>query len=76
MDKQLLISLQTTKAHKFLDDADEMVNQKRWDLAANRYYYACFHIVQAAFIARGISTKKPVSGTLQQKLKEQMKKGG
>ena len=57
MDKQLLISLQTTKAHKFLDDANEMVNQQRWDLAANRYYYACFHMVQAAFISRGISTK-------------------
>ena len=40
MDKQLLISLQTAKAHKFLDDANEMVNQKRWDLAANRFYYA------------------------------------
>lgn len=57
MDKQLLISLQTTKAHKFLEEANEMVNQKRWDLAANRYYYACFHMVQAAFISRGISTK-------------------
>ena len=31
MDKKLLISLQTAKAHKFLDDANEMVNQKRWD---------------------------------------------
>ena len=40
MDKQLLISLQTTKAYKFLEEANEMVNQKRWDLAANRYYYA------------------------------------
>ena len=57
MDKQLLISLQIAKAHKFLDDANEMVNQKRWDLAANRFYYACFHMVQAAFISRGISTK-------------------
>ena len=57
MDKQLLISLQTTKAYKFLEEANEMVNQKRWDLAANRYYYACFHMVQAAFISRGISTK-------------------
>ena len=57
MDKQLLISLQTTKAYKFLEEANEMVNQKRWDLAANRYYYACFHMVQAAFISHGISTK-------------------
>ena len=57
MDKQLLISLQTTEAYKFHEETNEMVNQKRWDLAANRYYYACFHMVQAAFISRGISTK-------------------
>ncbi|MBQ9216480.1 MAG: HEPN domain-containing protein [Prevotella sp.] len=57
MDKQLLVSLQIAKSHKFLNEADEMVKQQRWDLAANRYYYACFHIVQAAFISRGISTK-------------------
>lgn len=57
MDKQLLISLQVEKTHKFLDEANEMAKQERWDLAANRYYYACFHIVQAAFISRGISTR-------------------
>lgn len=57
MDKQLLISLQVEKSHKFLDEANEMAKQERWDLAANRYYYACFHIVQAAFISRGISTR-------------------
>lgn len=57
MDKQLLVSLQIAKSHKFLNEADEMVKQQRWDLAANRYYYACFHIVQATFISRGISTK-------------------
>ena len=26
-----------------------------WDLAINRYYYACFHIVQALFMAKGFS---------------------
>lgn len=29
-----------------------MVELKHWDLAANRYYYACFHAVQALFIAK------------------------
>lgn len=34
-----------------------MVLQSRWSLAANRFYYACYHIVHAAFITRGIATK-------------------
>lgn len=44
MDTNLLIKLQTEKAHRFLQEADDMVLQKRWDLAANRFYYACYHI--------------------------------
>lgn len=32
-----------------------MANLKHWDLAANRYYYACFHAVQALFIAKGVN---------------------
>ena len=54
-NKEILISLQTEKAKRFLSQADEMVELKHWDLAANRYYYACFHAVQALFIARGIN---------------------
>ena len=29
-----------------------------WDLAANRYYYACYHAVQGLFIAKDIPTAK------------------
>lgn len=54
-NKEILISLQTEKAKRFLSQADEMVELQHWDLAANRYYYACFHAVQALFIARGIN---------------------
>ena len=50
MDAKLLIKLQTEKAHRFLQEADDMVQQKRWSLAANRYYYACYHAVQALLI--------------------------
>lgn len=32
-----------------------MMQQTYWDLAANRYYYACFHIVQALFLTHGIN---------------------
>ena len=57
MDANLLIKLQREKALRFLQEADDMVLQGRWSLAANRLYYACYHIVHAAFITRGIATK-------------------
>ena len=63
MDAQLLITLQKEKAYRFLQEADDMVIQQRWNLAANRYYYACYHMVHAAFITKGILTKSH-DGTL------------
>ena len=57
MDAKLLIKLQTEKAQRFLQEADDMLEQHRWDMAANRYYYACYHMVHAVFITRGIATK-------------------
>ena len=57
MDKDLLIKLQIEKSHRILGDADAMVEQKRWDIAANRFYYACYHILQGLFISRGLSAK-------------------
>ena len=63
MDAQLLITLQKEKAYRFLQEADDMVIQQRWNLAANRYYYACYHMVHAAFITKGIMTKSH-DGTL------------
>lgn len=54
-NQKILVSLQTEKAKRFLTQADEMANLKHWDLAANRYYYVCFHAVQALFIAKGVN---------------------
>lgn len=65
MDRNLLISLQTSKAHRILDGAEEMVDLRHWAIAANRYYYACFHMLQALFISRGIPAKSH-EGTLTQ----------
>ena len=55
VSKDTLISLQVEKAKRFLTQADAMVELKHWDLAANRYYYACFHAVQALFLAKGFN---------------------
>ncbi len=54
-NQEILIRLQIEKAKRFLSQADEMIELKHWDLAANRYYYACFHAVQALFIAKGVN---------------------
>ena len=65
-DIKTLVNLQLEKAHRFLDQADEMYSMKYWDLAANRYYYACYHAVQGLFIASGLPATKKHSGTVTQ----------
>ena len=64
--KKMLISLQMEKARRFLSQADEMYAMKHWDMAANRYYYACFHAVQGLFIAHNLPATKRHSGTIAQ----------
>lgn len=53
--RNALLVLHEEKSTRFLAQADDMVSQSYWDLAANRFYYACFHAVQALFLSRGIS---------------------
>ena len=40
-NRKILVKLQMEKAHRFLKQANEMYSLQHWDLAANRYYYAC-----------------------------------
>lgn len=61
-----LVGLQLEKAHRFLAQADEMYSMQYWDLAANRYYYACYHAVQGLFIANGLPATKKHSGSVTQ----------
>ncbi|MFR5897675.1 MAG: hypothetical protein ACLUGY_25765 [Phocaeicola massiliensis] len=44
-ERNALVTLQII-ARTFLQQADEM-SSKILDIASNRYYYACFHAVQA-----------------------------
>lgn len=56
-ERNSLVVLQMEKAKTFLKQADEMYEMKYWDIASNRYYYACFHAVQALLINSGLSCK-------------------
>ncbi len=49
-ERKIVVGLQMEKAHRFLEQADEMCKQEYWDIASNRYYYACYHAVQALLI--------------------------
>lgn len=55
-DRNIIVGLQMEKAHLFLQQADEMYRQHYWDIASNRYYYACYHAVQALLIKNGLNS--------------------
>lgn len=57
LERNTIVTLERDKAHKFISQAKLMCSQSFWDLAANRYYYACYHIIQALFIQKGLSAK-------------------
>lgn len=54
-ERMTLVGLQIEKATKNMAQADEMIRLQYYDMASNRYYYACFHAIQALLIANGIS---------------------
>ena len=56
-EKQVLITRQIEKSHYMMAQAAEMMSLGHTDLAVNRYYYACFHIVQALFLQKEISVR-------------------
>ena len=57
-DRKTMVTLEIEKADKFIIQAKSMFEQEQWDLAANRYYYACFHAVQALFIYNGLNSRR------------------
>lgn len=64
-ERRTIVNLQMEKADRFLKQAEMVRKMQQWDLAANRYYYACFHAVQALFIHNGLASKTH-SGMLRQ----------
>ncbi|MBR5082301.1 MAG: HEPN domain-containing protein [Bacteroidales bacterium] len=53
-DRKLLVKMQVDKAHHFLNQAEEMMTQGHSDMAVNRMYYSCYHVVQALFIQQKV----------------------
>lgn len=58
VDRATLVKLEYDKALRFLKQADKNFAECEWEIAANRYYYACFHAVQALFVKNGIESHK------------------
>ena len=44
-ERKTMVGLQMEKANRFMNQAEMVSKMQQWDLAANRYYYACFHAV-------------------------------
>lgn len=64
-ERKTMVDLELEKANRFLKQAGMMCEMEQWDIAANRYYYACFHAVQALFIYNGLASRRH-SGMLTQ----------
>lgn len=52
-ERQYMVKLRMDKSIRFLEEARQMVGMKLWDLAANRFYYSCFHAAQALLLEYG-----------------------
>ena len=57
-ERKTMVYLEMEKADRFLKQASMMCDMELWDMAANRYYYACFHAVQALFIHNGLASRR------------------
>ena len=57
-ERRIMVGLEIEKADRFLNQAGMMKDMEQWDMSANRYYYACFHAVQALFIHNGLSSRR------------------
>ena len=44
-ERRIMVGFQMEKANRFLEQAEMVRELKQWDLAANRYYYACSGLV-------------------------------
>ena len=49
--KEILIGLYPSKSEEILSDAVLCLENKRWNSAANRLYYAVFHVLNALLVS-------------------------
>ena len=55
IERTELVKLYLAKSTDTLDDARLNQSQKRWNVAANRLYYALFHAIAALYVNDGVA---------------------
>lgn len=55
-EREVILTLHSEKAQSFLKQGDFLVENHMWDAAANRYYYAMFHLLQMLFLKNELSS--------------------
>ena len=58
-ERSSLVELRLDKANRFIKEAEQMLSMELWYLAANRFYYSCFHAAQALLVHYGLSAHTP-----------------
>lgn len=58
-DRKVIVSLELEKAEKTLAQMAAMVSIGKWEMVANRLYYALFHAMSALFICDHHDVGKP-----------------
>ena len=56
-ERQIIVNLELEKAQNTFDAMMMCVNQKMWETAANRLYYALFHAISALLISDDLRVK-------------------
>ena len=56
-ERQIIVNLELEKAQKTFEAMELCVREKAFESAANRIYYAVFHVVSALLISKGFGVK-------------------
>lgn len=56
-EKRAIIAYRIDKAHKTMIEAYDNAKMEHWSLAANRLYYALFHMASALLVDKGFTSK-------------------
>ncbi len=56
-EKKAIIAYRIEKSRKTMIEACDNAKMKHWSLAANRLYYALFHIASALLVDKGFTSK-------------------
>lgn len=56
-EKKAIIAYRIDKSHKTLIEARDNAKMEHWSLAANRLYYALFHMASALLVDKGFTSK-------------------